>query len=70
MGYAIAKEARDRGANVTLVSGPTNLEAPMEYNVINVSTNEEMKEAVLNNFKDADIVIKSAAVADYKPKNL
>lgn len=69
MGYAIAKEARNRGAIVTLISGPTNLEAPNNINVINVSTNEEMKNEVIKRFDDADIVIKSAAVADYKPKN-
>ncbi|WP_294392215.1 bifunctional phosphopantothenoylcysteine decarboxylase/phosphopantothenate--cysteine ligase CoaBC [uncultured Clostridium sp.] len=68
MGYAIAKEARNRGANVTLISGPTNLEAPKNINVINISTNEEMKEAAIKAFKEADIVVKSAAVADYKPE--
>lgn len=69
MGYAIAKEARNRGANVTLITGPTNLEAPNNINVIKVSTNEEMKREVIKRFDHADIVIKSAAVADYKPKN-
>ncbi len=69
MGYAIAKEARNRGANVTLISGPTSIAAPKDINVINVSTNEEMKNEVMNRFDEADIVIKSAAVADYKPKN-
>ncbi len=69
MGYAIAKEARNRGADVTLISGPTSLEAPMNVNFIKVSTNEEMREEALKAFSDADIVIKSAAVADYKPKN-
>ena len=68
MGYAIAKEARNRGANVTLITGPTNLEAPKNINVINISTNEEMKEAAIKAFKEADIVVKSAAVADYKPE--
>ena len=69
MGYAIAKEARNRGANVTLISGPVSIEAPKNINVIKVSTNEEMKSEVMKRFDDADIVIKSAAVADYKPKN-
>lgn len=69
MGYAIAKEARNRGANVTLISGPTSIEKPKNINVINISTNEEMKDAVISLFDNADIVIKSAAVADYKPKN-
>ena len=68
MGYAIAKEARDRGAAVTLISGPCNEKAPFGVKLININTNEEMKEAVLNNYEDSDIVIKSAAVADYKPK--
>ena len=69
MGYAIAKEARNRGANVTLVSGPTNLEIPKNIKFIQISTNEEMRREVMKRFNDSDIVIKSAAVADYKPKN-
>lgn len=69
MGYAIAKEARNRGANVTLVSGPTNLEIPKNIEFVQISTNEEMRQEVMKRFNDADIVIKSAAVADYKPKN-
>lgn len=69
MGYYIAEEARDRGADVTLVSGPTNLEPPSGVKVINITTNEEMKEAIFENYDDSNIVIKSAAVADYKIKN-
>ena len=68
MGYAIAEEARDRGAEVVLVSGPTNLDPPKNIRVINIKTNEEMKNEIYDNFEWADIVIKSAAVADYKPK--
>lgn len=68
MGYAIAEEARDRGAEVILVSGPTNLNPPKNVRIINIKTNEEMKNEIFNNFDWADIVIKSAAVADYKPK--
>ena len=68
MGYAIAKEARDRGAEVILVSGPTNLNPPKDVKIINIKTNEEMKNEILEYFEWADIVIKSAAVADYKPK--
>lgn len=68
MGYAIAEEARDRGAEVVLVSGPTNLNPPKNVRIINIKTNEEMKNEIFNNFEWADIVIKSAAVADYKPK--
>ncbi|OPJ65555.1 bifunctional phosphopantothenoylcysteine decarboxylase/phosphopantothenate--cysteine ligase CoaBC [Clostridium chromiireducens] len=69
MGYAIAKEARNRGANVTLISGPTSIEVPKNINIVKVSTNEEMKKAIMEVYDHADIVIKSAAVADYKPKN-
>ena len=68
MGYAIAEEARDRGAEVVLVSGPTNLNPPKDVKIINIKTNEEMKNEILEYFEWADIVIKSAAVADYKPK--
>lgn len=67
-GYAIAKEARDRGAKVTLISGPTNLKKPLGIEVINIETNEEMHESVMKHFDDSDIVVKSAAVADYKIK--
>ncbi|MBS5985598.1 bifunctional phosphopantothenoylcysteine decarboxylase/phosphopantothenate--cysteine ligase CoaBC [Clostridium sp.] len=68
MGYAIAEEARDRGAEVVLVSGPTNEAAPYGINVIEINTNEEMRNEVLKHFETSDIVIKSAAVADYKAK--
>lgn len=68
MGYAIACEARDRGAEVTLVSGPCSIQKPFGIDVISVNTNAEMLKAVEDNFKSADIIIKSAAVADYKPK--
>lgn len=68
MGYAIAEEARDRGANVVLISGPTSLKAPVGVEFVNVKTNNEMFNEVLSRFKNQDIVIKSAAVADYKIK--
>lgn len=68
MGFAIAEEARDRGAQVTLVCGATNLKPPLGVKVIRTDTNAEMLEAVLDNFDHVDIVVKSAAVADYKPK--
>lgn len=68
MGYAIAEEARDRGADVVLISGPTNLDIPFGIKTIKVNTNEEMYKEVLKYFDSSDIVIKSAAVADYKPK--
>lgn len=69
MGYAIAEEARDRGAEVTLISGPCNIEKPFGIKVINIKENHEMLKAVKENFESSDIVIKAAAVADYKPKN-
>lgn len=68
MGYAIAEEARDRGAEVTLISGPSNIKVPFGVDFIKVSTNEEMLKQVLDRYYTSDIVIKSAAVADYKPK--
>lgn len=68
MGYAIAEEAVNRGADVILVSGPTKLNPPKGVKVININTNSEMKDEMINNFEWADIVIKSAAVTDYKPR--
>lgn len=69
MGYAIAEEARDRGAEVILISGPTSIEKPFNIKTIDVITNEEMYNQVMNYYDDMDIVIKSAAVADYKAKD-
>lgn len=69
MGYAIAMEARDRGAEVVLVSGPTELKSPEGIKVIKVETNEEMFDAVRAEYNSCDIVVKSAAVSDYKPKD-
>ena len=57
---------RNRGAEVTLISGPTNIKPPYGVRTIKISTNEEMKDEVLKYFDETDIVIKSAAVADYK----
>jgi phosphopantothenoylcysteine decarboxylase/phosphopantothenate--cysteine ligase len=68
MGYALAEEARDRGAAVTLISGPTNINPPFGVAFISVKTNQEMYDKVLEYFPDQDMVIKSAAVADYKPE--
>jgi phosphopantothenoylcysteine decarboxylase / phosphopantothenate---cysteine ligase len=67
MGYAIAQAARDRGADVVLVSGPTELQFP---STIRVRTTEEMHRAVLENSADADVVIKAAAPLDYRPKTV
>jgi len=68
MGYAIAREARDRGATVTLISGPCNEKTPIGVNIIRINTNDEMRASVINNYEDSNIVIKAAAVSDYKPK--
>lgn len=68
MGYSIAEEARDRGAEVILVSGPTKLEIPFGVELVRVNTNNEMYNAVLDKFASCDIIIKCAAVADYKPE--
>jgi len=68
MGYALAEAALRRGARVVLISGPTALKPPGAAEVIAVETAEEMRQAVLSHLADATIVIKAAAVADYKPK--
>jgi len=68
MGYALAEAALRRGARVILVSGPTNLQPPGAAEMIPVETAEQMREAVLARFLDASVVIKAAAVADYRPK--
>ncbi|MDD6516114.1 MAG: bifunctional phosphopantothenoylcysteine decarboxylase/phosphopantothenate--cysteine ligase CoaBC, partial [bacterium] len=68
MGYAVAKVCAARGADVTLVSGPTSIPKPMFVNVLPVTTAKEMFEAVRRESEDADIVCKAAAVADYRPK--
>lgn len=69
MGYAIAEEARDRGAEVTLVSGPSTLNVPYGVDIIKVKTTEEMFNEITSHYEESDIVIKSAAVADFKAKN-
>jgi phosphopantothenoylcysteine decarboxylase/phosphopantothenate--cysteine ligase len=68
MGWAIADEAQRRGAAVTLVSGPTHLPDPAGVEVVRVETAEEMRDAVLSRFDEADAVVKAAAVADFRPK--
>ena len=71
MGYALAYQAALMGAKVTLVTGPTNLEIPFGISeAIKVKSAQQMYEAVTSRFDEMDIVIKSAAVADYKPKNI
>jgi phosphopantothenoylcysteine decarboxylase / phosphopantothenate---cysteine ligase len=67
MGYALAEAAERRGARVVLVTAPTALRPPANVEVIAVTTTEEMRAAVLNRMDEATIVIKAAAVADYRP---
>ncbi len=68
MGVAIARGARDRGAAVTLVLGPGTVPPPPGVEVVRVETAEEMRDAVLERFDDADAVVMAAAVADFRPK--
>ncbi|MCA0969255.1 bifunctional phosphopantothenoylcysteine decarboxylase/phosphopantothenate--cysteine ligase CoaBC [Halobacillus litoralis] len=68
MGYALARQAKALGADVTLVSGPVHLDTPQGVKRVDVTTAEEMYEEMLRHFHDHDLVIKSAAVADYRPK--
>jgi len=69
MGYALAAEAARRGAEVTLVSGPTTLEAPPVREVVRVRSAAEMHEAVVSRAGDMHVVVMAAAVADYAPVN-
>ncbi|HRT61473.1 MAG TPA: bifunctional phosphopantothenoylcysteine decarboxylase/phosphopantothenate--cysteine ligase CoaBC [Syntrophales bacterium] len=69
MGYAVAIMARRRGADVTLISGPTSLPVPRGVRFIAVETAVEMRDAVLKEMKDATAIIKAAAVADYRPES-
>ena len=70
MGYSIAKEAIERGADVTLITGPTNLTPPQNLKkLVKIESAKDMYEAVLANLDENDVVIKSAAVEDYKPKH-
>jgi len=66
MGYALAREAYERGAEVTLVSGPTNLRPPYGVKTIYAESADEMAQALLKYYPDADIVIMAAAVSDFK----
>ena len=67
MGYAIATNAMLRGANVTLVSGPTNIKKPPFVEVVDIKSAQDMFEAVTSRADKQDVIIKSAAVADYAP---
>lgn len=68
MGYALAEAAQQRGANVTLVSGKTNLKSPDGVTVVPVTSAQDMYRAVLSISDEYDVIIKTAAVADYRPK--
>lgn len=67
MGYAVARAAARRGAEVTLVSGPTSLPRPSYLEIVDVESAQEMYEAVTARAPEMDIIIKAAAVADYRP---
>ena len=70
MGYAIAEAARDAGAEVTLVHGPTALRTPQGVRAIGIESAEDMKDAVLALLPDTDAVVMAAAVADYRPREI
>ncbi|MCI5128864.1 MAG: bifunctional phosphopantothenoylcysteine decarboxylase/phosphopantothenate--cysteine ligase CoaBC [Candidatus Electrothrix sp. AUS3] len=70
MGYALARTAKRRGAEVVLISGPTNLPAPPRVAVIPVQTAADMAGAVEEHAGDTSIIVKAAAVADFRPKNV
>jgi phosphopantothenoylcysteine decarboxylase/phosphopantothenate--cysteine ligase len=67
MGYALAEAAESRGARVILVSGPTALHPPARCELVKITTAGEMRSAVLERMNDATLVVKAAAVADYRP---
>lgn len=70
MGYSIASAAACRGADVTLVSGPTELSAPVGVSVVPIRSAEDMYREITGRQNDADIIIKAAAVADYRPASV
>jgi len=70
MGYAIAEMAQKRGAKVILVSGKTNIEVPRGVALVPVRSSEDMYNAVMANFENCDVIIKAAAVADYRPTDI
>jgi len=70
MGYAVAQMAAERGADVLLISGPSALAVPANVRCVQVETTNEMLEACLAAYADVDIVIKAAAVADYRPRDV
>ena len=70
MGYAIAEAALQAGHDVTLISGPVNLDPPHGGRFISISTGDEMFDAIIRHLGDCDVLVMCAAVADYKPKNI
>lgn len=70
MGYAIARAAKNRGGQVVLITGNTNIKKPEGVEIVNVDSALEMHGAVMDRFEESDIIIQSAAVADYRPKNI
>ena len=70
MGYSVARAAVQRGAEVILISGPTNLEEPAGVKTLRVVTALEMAQAVENHFDESDVVVKTAAVSDYRPETV
>jgi phosphopantothenoylcysteine decarboxylase/phosphopantothenate--cysteine ligase len=70
MGYALARAAAMRGASVTLISGPTSLPPPRGVKFRGVKSAEEMREAVFDCLGDMDVIIKAAAVSDYRPREI
>jgi phosphopantothenoylcysteine decarboxylase/phosphopantothenate--cysteine ligase len=68
MGYAVARAARRRGASVVLVSGPTALKAPLGVHLLRARTAEDMRRAVFEHRKGCDVIVKAAAVSDYRPR--
>lgn len=68
MGYALAIEAKRRGADVILISGPTNLDTPEGIKVVNINTTMEMLKAIEEYFDETDVLIKAAAPLDYRPE--
>lgn len=70
MGYALAKQASRMGAEVTLVSGPSQLKAPLNTTLINVTSSQDMANVILAQAPNFDYIIMSAAVADYRPQNI
>ncbi len=70
MGYALAEAAQTRGAKVVLITGPSSLYPPSHCEVVKVISADEMREAVLERMKEATLIIKAAAVADYRPVNV